>query len=273
MNKMTLKSFFKAEKIEEYAILDFKDVSVVDERRAKSLFKEETPVTVIPFLIPYKTPLKEELNISRYAVSKDYHLYFKQLSERLSSAFPSLFFSSCDTSPINEVEAAVKAGLGSIGRHGLLINKHYGSYVFIGEFFTSLPSSHTILEGIEKRIKGQNCLECGACERICPTGAVRDKTRCVSLINQKKKLDEGDEEIIRSTGIAWGCDVCQSVCPLNHRAEDSEIPFFKESLISLLDRKALEELINNGDFPSRAYSWRGENTIKRNIEIIFGEGK
>ena len=98
------------------------------------------------------------------------------------------------------------------------------------------------------------------------------KRRAITLLPPMPKITPTDM-IIRSTGIAWGCDVCQSVCPLNHRAEDSEIPFFKESLISLLDRKALEELINNGDFPSRAYSWRGENTIKRNIEIIFGEGK
>lgn len=270
---MTLKSFFEKENIKEYSLIDYEDAVVIDEKRAKRLFGEEKILTVIPFLIPYKTGIAGDINISRYAVARDYHLYVKELGERLSSAFPFLFFASSDTSPVNEVALAVKAGLGSIGRHGLLINRRYGSYVFLGEFFTSLPSSHPILEGIEKRNKGQMCLECGACERVCPTNAIHDKTKCVSFINQKKKLDLGDEEIIKKSGLVWGCDVCQDVCPLNTRAEDCEIDFFKESLVPYLDKKTFENLLNTGDFSTRAFAWRGEKTLRRNLDLIFGENE
>ena len=270
---MTLKEFFEGEKLCEYALLDFDETTVTDERRAKRLFLDFDCKTVALFVIPYKVDEPVEKNVSRYAFARDYHLYFKELSERLFSHFPSLFRASCDTSPINEVEAAVKAGLGSIGRHGLLINRRYGSYVFVGEFFSSLPKNDALFDGIKERHRGQECLGCGACERACPTSATKDKTKCVSFINQKKRLDDGDEEIIKKSGIAWGCDCCQEVCPINLTAEKTEVPFFLEGLTPLLSHETLDSLINTGEFDARAYAWRGEKTLRRNLDILYGERK
>lgn len=272
-NKMTLKDFFESEKLFEYALLDFEETTVTDEGRAKRLFEDFDCKTVALFVIPYKVKEVSEKNISRYAFARDYHLYFKELSERLSSHFPSLFRSSCDTSPINEVEAAVKAGLGSFGRHGLLINRRYGSYVFVGEFFSSLPKDDPIFEGIKARDRGHECLGCGACERVCPTSAFNDKTKCVSHINQKKRLDDGDEEIIRSSALLWGCDICQEVCPINLGADETEIPFFLKNLTPLLSHETLDTLIEKGEFDARAYAWRGEKTLRRNLDILYGERK
>ena len=270
---MTLREFFEKEKIYEYSYLLMEETEITDERRAKRLFSDFEVKTVITFLIPYYVRTEEKSNISRYAFAEDYHYFAKELAERLEGAFPSHFRVACDTSPINEVSAAVKSGLGSIGRHGLLINKRYGTYVFIAELFSDLPPENPVLEGISRKDKGQICRECGACERACQTGGISDKTKCVSFINQKKKLDEGDLEIIKKSGIVWGCDVCQDACPENRSPEETEIEFFREKLTPFVSGKTLCELIENGTFSRRAYAWRGESVMKRNINIFGSENE
>ena len=263
---MKLKDFLEAEKIFEYSILPFSEAEIIDERRASRLFGEGECQTVVPFLIPYFVRSDEDSNISVYAHARDYHFYFKALSERLKETFGDVV-SACDTSPINEVACAVRAGLGSIGKNGLIINRRYGSYAFVAEAFFSLPVDHPLFEGIERKDKGHFCLECGACERACPTSALSDKSRCVSFINQKKRLDEGDEEIIVKSGSVWGCDVCQSVCPMNKSAEETEISFFKEERTPYITLELLDEMIRDGSFSTRAYAWRGEAVIRRNAEL------
>lgn len=268
---MTLREFFDSEKIYEVSLLPFEKTVITDPRRAQRLFRDFDCKTVVTFLIPYYVKGIKEANVSRYAFAEDYHFYFKELSERLESVFPSHFRSACDTSPINEVGAAIRSGLGSIGKHGLLINKRYGSFVFVAEFFSDFPLNSEVFSGIEERHEGHSCRECNACIRACPSGGIADKTRCISYINQKKRLDEGDEATIKKSGMVWGCDVCQEVCPENENAEETQIPFFRESLTPILNVKTLNNLIEEGAFSRRAYAWRGESTVRRNAEIITGE--
>ena len=267
---MTLREFFEGEKIYEYSYLPIEECEITDERRAKRLFEDFRVKTVVTFLIPYLVKTEEKSNISRYAFAEDYHYYVKELAGRIEKALPHHFRIACDTSPINEVSAAVRSGLGSIGRHGLLINKRYGTYVFVAELFSDLSPESEAFEGILRKDKGQMCRECGACERACKTGGIKDKTRCVSFINQKKKLDEGDLEIIKESGLVWGCDVCQEACPENKNPEETEIEYFREKLTPYINEKVLSELLEKGDFSRRAYAWRGEKVIRRNVEI-FGE--
>ncbi len=268
---MTLRDFFEREKIYEYSYLSIDEVEITDERRAKRLFSDFDVKTVITFLIPYFVKTQVKANISRYAFAEDYHYFVKELSERLEGEFPSRFRAACDTSPINEVSAAVKSGLGSIGRHGLLINKRYGTYVFIAELFSDLTPESPVLEGILRKDKGQICRECGACERACQTGGIGDKTRCVSFINQKKKLDEGDLGIIKESGLVWGCDICQEACYENKNPEETKIEYFREKLTPFVSEKTLCELIENGTFSRRAFAWRGVEVMKRNVKIFGTE--
>lgn len=263
---MTLKEFFEKEKIYEYSLLPFSDVTVIDQRKADRMFGDRVCLSVVPFLIPYYVSTEGESNISVYAHARDYHFYFKALSERLKECFGDVV-TACDVSPINEVECAVRAGLGSIGKNGLLINPIYGTYVFVAEAFFSIPVSHPLFEGINIRDKGHFCLMCGACERACPTGALNDKTKCVSFINQKKRLDEGDEEIIKKSASVWGCDVCQKVCPYNKNAKETEIEFFKEKRTPYLTNELIDEMTKDGSFSERAYAWRGEAVVRRNIAL------
>ncbi len=263
---MKLKDFFLKEKIYEYSILPFDEVTVIDERRAGRMFDGKGCQTVVPFLIPYFVKTREKSNISVYAHAEDYHFYFKELSERLTGCFENIS-AACDISPINEVECAVKAGLGSIGKNGLLINQKYGTYVFVAEVFFSVPYDHPVFEGIPKRDKGHFCLMCGACERACPTDAICDKTKCVSFINQKKRLDDGDDEIIVLSGSVWGCDVCQEVCPANKNAEETEIEFFKKNRTPYLTEELIDQMTEDNSFSRRAYAWRGESVVRRNIQL------
>ena len=263
---MTLKEFFDKEKIYEHSILPFSEVTVIDERRAKRMFDERECQTVVPFLIPYLVRDGNKTNISVYAHSMDYHFYFTELAERLKVEFGNVA-SACDVSPINEVECAVKAGLGSIGKNGLIINERYGTYAFVGEVFFSIPMTDPLFDGIVRKDKGHFCLMCGACEKACPTGALCDKSKCVSFINQKKRLDDGDEEIIINSGSVWGCDVCQQVCPYNKKAEETEIAFFRENRTPYLTEELIDSMTEDGSFSRRAYAWRGEAVVRRNIKL------
>lgn len=263
---MTIKEFLENEKIYEYSILPFSEVTVIDGRRAGRMFDGKSCQTVVPFLIPYYVKESSQSNISVYAHARDYHFYFRQLSERLKTAFEGIA-TACDVSPINEVECAVKAGLGSIGKNGLLINERYGTYVFVAEIFFSVPDTHPVFEGIEKRNRGQFCLMCGACEKACPTQAICNKTKCISFINQKKRLDDGDDDIIVKSGSVWGCDICQKVCPANKNAEETQIEFFKTDRTPFLTEELLDSMINDNSFEQRAYAWRGEAVVRRNIRL------
>ena len=119
--------------------------------------------TVFMFAMPYLSYASftaQNRNISAYAVPKDYHLYFRQLSERLmpalANAFPNNKFASfADRSPIDECDAAAKAGIGVVGKNHMLITQEYSSYVFLGEIITDAKIK---CQNIKK--KPEHCLGC-----------------------------------------------------------------------------------------------------------------
>lgn len=218
------------------------------------------PVSVIMILAPYRTAEFKERNVSLYAVPRNYHLYFRQLFDdvipKLESEFPGYRFAGfADHSPIFEREAAASAGLGIIGDNGMLIHEKYGSYVFIGEIVTDLP-----VECEAREIR--HCGHCGTCTDACPS-----KGRCLSEITQKKGvLTEEELELIRNSGVFWGCDICQSVCPMNRNTEYSGIPFFSENTIPVVSKERIEAM-SAEEFSERAYSWRGKKIISRNLDL------
>ncbi len=263
---MNISEFLKSEKIFEYAVIDYKDVTVTDTRRENRIKERFEPKSVLFFLMPYYVK-EDKTNISRYAHARDYHFFVKELESRAKEAISVEFAMFADTSPVAEVAGCVEAGLGCVGKNGLLINPRYGSYVFIGEFFFPLSPHHEFFKGCGKREKNTACLSCLKCESACRTGGIFDRSRCVSFINQKKKLDEGDERIIKESSLAWGCDVCQEVCPMN-KGEETPIEFFKEARVPTLSREILNQQSASGEFERRAYAWRGEAVIRRNVEIL-----
>ena len=267
---MKVRDFLEKENIFEYALLPYSSLRVTDEKREERLKNSLCVKSAVIFLMPYYIKC-EKSNISRYAMARDYHFFIKELCERAKKDICVPLEICSDTSPIDEVGGAVSAGLGCVGENGLIINKRYGSYVFIGEIFFDREVDDVIFQGIEKRDIYEKCLGCGACARACETGGIYDRKNCVSFINQKKRLDEGDEEIIKKSGLVWGCDLCQECCPMN-KGEETPIEYFKEKRIERLTPDTFNELIISGEFDKRSFAWRGEAVVERNL-AIFEEDK
>ena len=220
---------------------------------------------IIVALFPYY--LGEEAydgsNISRYAAVPDYNDFMRlaldEAAQALAQCFPDEKFSAfCGNSPLPEVYAAVRAGLGTRGKNGLLLTEKYGSWVFIGEIVTTMD-----LPCAEREL--HLCDGCDRCIRACPTGALQEDgfhgELCLSAITQQKKpLTSEQEALIRKTGCAWGCDICQKACPKNKGAEKTEIELF------LNGAKTRAE--HGEDLQGRAYGWRGAKVIERNLTLL-----
>lgn len=222
------------------------------------------PKSVIAAVFPYRVEGAKG-NLSMYASVPDYHPI---VGRRLDGCVNALkktfegydFVGFADNSPIPEVYTAAVCGLGKIGDNGLLINRIYGSWCFIGCIVTDLEIPYTVSEV-------EYCSHCGACAKACPGGALReekfDKTKCLSFITQKKgELSEEERRLIKKSGCAWGCDVCQEVCPENKGCEPTRILSFVKNYKPYLDPDG--EI----DLEHRAYAWRGEAVIRRNLDIL-----
>jgi epoxyqueuosine reductase len=159
--------------------------------------------------------------VSRYALGRDYHRVLRprlaRLAERVADAAGQAGYRAfTDSAPILEKALARDAGLGWIGKHTNLLDRHDGSWFFVGEIFTDLPlpvdgpvSSH--------------CGSCTACLEVCPTRAIvapyeLDARRCLSYLTIE--LDGPIPEEFRAPlgNRIYGCDDCQLVCPWNRYA-------------------------------------------------------
>lgn len=231
----------------------------------------EKPETAIVFLIPYFTGA-EEGNISLYARSLDYHLFcaelFPRICEKLSSVFGGRFIGFADKSPIDEIDAAARGGLGVIGDNHMLINEKYGSFVFIGEVITDVAPEALSCDA-DGAFEPKSCPHCGECGKVCPKAAHGE---CLSAVTQKKgELSAEEISYIGEYGSAWGCDICQTVCPLVKKAVSSgnvtPIGFFYRDRINDISSGTLSRM-SDEDFKKRAFSWRGRGTVLRNLEIL-----
>lgn len=110
--------------------------------------------------------------------------------------------------------------------------------------------------------EASECIHCGKCAEICP-----DRQNCLSNVTQKKGiLSDIEADMLVKYNSAWGCDICQTVCPMV-TPQVTEIDFFKHNLIFNLTEEILDSMTDE-EFASRAYSWRGRDTIMRNLKII-----
>ena len=246
-------------------------ISLTDCKITKPYLLEKNSIsqgTVIMIAVPYLSVacMDEKRNVSCYAVSRDYHGFFKDLFDELlpllQEKYPNNKFAGyADHSPIAEVDAASRAGLGVIGKNHLLITEKYSSFVFLACLLTDaiLPC-----ESHEPRY----CENCEKCVSACPTKTAVDG--CLSALTQKKGvLTDAEEKTILEYGSVWGCDICQLSCPHTQKAIKagtiySPIPYFNEENIPTLSLSILDRM-SDEEFLSRAYAWRGRETIRRNL--------
>ena len=252
-----LKNFFNSEKIEFFGEITAENLKIIQPH----LMPENIKSAVV-WLIPYYTGKHENRNISLYAVSKDYHLYAKALGARLvntaKAKYPDEeFYTFCDSSPINDIAAAITSGLGVLGKNRLLINEKYGSYIFIGCMLTTLEADSPV------EFSKKDCIGCGKCIESC--GFLSGKQDfCHSELNQRKELTEAELNTVKSKKIRWGCDICQEICPMNKDASVTPIKFFHNDIIENVTPELLEAM-SKTQFRERAFAWRGKKTILRNV--------
>jgi epoxyqueuosine reductase len=167
--------------------------------------------------------------ISRYALGRDYHQvmrnYLQKFADKILQEVGDVklrYF--VDSSPVAEKDLAVRAGLGWRGRNSLLVTPEYGSWVFLGEIYTSL-----ILTSDQPR--PNRCGDCDSCLKACPTQAIIapcqiDARRCISYltIEHKSEIDKDLHSLL--SGHVYGCDLCQNACPWNHFAKSTTEPDF-----------------------------------------------
>ncbi len=246
----------------------FSAFSQVEDRlldcRAKARLPQNAK-TVISVLFPYYLgeDYYKNANVSRYAVSADYHLITGEIMTRIVGDLRNLYPESrfeffVDNSPLPEVRCAVNAGLGVFGKNALFINPVYGSWVFLGEIVTDRFFQPATPETTR-------CIGCDRCMNACPVGAVTDqgiaREKCLSFLSQKKgELPPEVAEKMVAYQCAWGCDICQKVCPMNAHPALTPIEAFFETA---------RPFVQPGDsVEGRAFAWRGQKVIERNLAAL-----
>ena len=152
-----------------------------------------------------------------------------------------------DTAPLLEKQLAVEAGLGWIGRQSLLVTPRFGTYVLLGELLLTDDA-----DVYDPPIEGSRCGRCHKCIESCPTGAIvapmgSDTGRCSSCHTIEKVPSEG----IGLDGWIFGCDRCQSCCPLNQQAPMHTNPAFDPVFDPLAMDTVAWLALDEADFEAR----------------------
>jgi epoxyqueuosine reductase len=174
--------------------------------------------------------------ISRYAWGDDYHKVMwnklNGLVEALKERFPEPFAARAyaDTGPVAERLFAKYAGLGWLGKNTLLLNKAYGSWLFLGVIFTSLDLPPSL--GPADSPPPDLCGSCQRCLDACPTEALvapylLDARRCISYLTIELRGSVPEEFREAMGWQVYGCDICQDVCPYNRKAPVSPLKEFE----------------------------------------------
>jgi epoxyqueuosine reductase len=226
-------------------------------------------------------------SIARYARGRDYHKFLRKRVRRLATFIRSLGSPEspvrarplCDDAPILERAWAARAGLGFVGKNGMLIVPGVGSMVLLGEVVTTA----------ELEPESPMAERCGACTRCldaCPTNAfaapfVLDARRCISYLTIEHRGPIPDEMRGLLGSRLFGCDDCQTVCPFNASASgrasraEADDPFAPLERWSRID---LEALVGMDDARWRELSEgsplrrAGQQGLARNAAIVLGNG-
>jgi epoxyqueuosine reductase len=158
--------------------------------------------------------------IARYAYGRDYHKVVKKkminLLKEMQVHRPDLSGRAfVDSAPVMEREWAKRAGLGWVGKNTLIIHPKKGSYFFLGVIIIDQALDY------DAPIS-DHCGTCTRCIDACPTEAIAQEgyelnaAQCISYATIELKTEklpaDFDEKM---EGWAFGCDICQEVCPWN----------------------------------------------------------
>lgn len=168
---------------------------------------------------PSEAQNKNSYQIAKYAYGEDYHQVIRNKLKSLVTILQSLIgeFNArvfTDSAPIMERTWAQKSGLGWLGKHSLLISKQRGSYFFLAEIITDLEFEY------DPPFSTDHCGSCTRCIDACPTEAILpqntiDASKCISYFTIELKDEIPVAFKNKFEDWAFGCDICQDVCPWN----------------------------------------------------------
>lgn len=240
--------------------------------------------SIIMLAINYRTeePIPAGPNtgrVARYAWgTTDYHDLLRdklrQLSDVLHKQLPGCTTRGVvDTAPLLERDFARLAGLGWFGKNTMLINKRSGSWLLLAGLLTDLDLEPDLPHATS------HCGTCTRCLDVCPTQAftgpyVLDARKCISYLTIELK---GQIPLDLRDGVGewfFGCDLCQDVCPWNHKAPTNSEPAFQPQLdlqpadcISFLRMNRVEFQTRFAKTPLERPGYDG---IRRNAAIVLG---
>ena len=235
--------------------------------------------SVISLLFNYYTNKKQEDNqspkISTYAFGEDYHFVIKRKLKELMNYIKSKIGDVggrvfVDSAPIMEKAWASKSGLGWIGKNTNLISKKTGSFFFIAEVIVDLELEYD-------SPTTDHCGSCTKCIDACPTEALIapyqiDGSKCISYLTIELKDQIPNEFKDKMDNWAFGCDVCQTVCPWNRFANEHEEESFtpKEELLKMTKNEWSEitEEVFDKVFENSAIKRTKFDGLKRNIKFL-----
>ena len=219
---------------------------------------------------------KDRGAISVYARGRDYHGLvkgrLKQLGGWLHSRYGGELKVFVDTAPVMEKPLAAAAGLGWQGKHSNLVSRDFGSWLFLGEIFTTI-------EIPPDEPHGDACGGCRRCLDICPTDAFPapyrlDARRCISYLTIEHKGHIARQFRSAMGNRIYGCDDCLAVCPWNKFAQTTRETAF-EPRAGLTGRR-LAELAGLDDagfrklFAGSPIKRLGRHRFVRNVLIALG---
>jgi epoxyqueuosine reductase len=217
--------------------------------------------------------------IAKYARGEDYHRVtqrrLRELAEFLRENGAILTRSYTDAGPVPERELAQRAGLGWIGKNTMLISPAAGSFTFIGSIFTDLALEQDL------PYEADRCGSCTRCLEACPTQALReprvlDATRCISYLTIEQRGRIPDPLAEQLQGYAFGCDICNDVCPWNQRfAQPTGIPeFARTEATAGLEPDCFEHMTDD-EFERRfghtPFERPGLEGMRRNFRAALGQ--
>jgi epoxyqueuosine reductase len=235
--------------------------------------------SVVSLLLNYYPNEKQDdaaPKISKYAYGEDYHLVIKRklkemlftINEKIGKEVGGRVF--VDSAPVLDKAWAKKSGLGWIGKNSNLLNKQSGSFFFIAELILDL-------ELIADNAVGDYCGTCTKCIDACPTDAIVnpyivDGSKCISYftIELKGAIPENVKDKFENW--AFGCDICQDVCPWNRFSKPhNEAAFNPKNELLKMNKKEWTELteeVFQQLFKQSAVKRTKFEGLKRNIKFL-----
>jgi epoxyqueuosine reductase len=214
--------------------------------------------------------------VARYARGLDYHDVMRPRLEALGRELaemtggPARSRACVDTSAVLERDLAARAGLGWIGKNTNLLDQTLGSFFFIGIVLTTA-------ELLPDDAVPDRCGTCTACLDACPTQAfvapyVLDARRCISYLTIEHRGPIAEDLRPAAGEWAFGCDVCQTVCPWNRKSPPAAEPAFRaerplEPLEALL---GLDDAAFRARFKGSAIRRAKRSGLLRNAALVLG---